>query len=441
MRNPDASDARGPRVARFIANGAVSQGASPASGKVDANDIARVDIASMQHQIFLQKERKFLEDNFMHVHTADSIRSYDLAKDPKNLAGDGWLMEGGLAIFSGQSGIGKSSIAALFALKWAHNMDVFGIRPTRPLRTVIIQSENAEYDLQRELYGLAGQMEREGKWFDWGVLDRRDAAIVTCKRKFGDDFINVLRGIGDLYRPNVVFIDPLLGFTGRYSLSKQEDCAQFIRAGLMVVADEYKFAVVPMHHEPKPKKDDAGVGMYTGFGSSDLTNAARTVVSIRRVPDTRMFRLTVEKRAWEAGLRELDFKRVHSIVIEQAEPPHVYWTQIPDPQPEQERARAEKKKADKEAKQKRTEANPALNAETVISQMLTDKWVSKTQLIERLHELGVGRNQAVKLLESFVENENLAGIDPADCEVDKGAYLAQTNRGGQRGLFFMRKGG
>lgn len=74
----------------------------------------------------------------------------DIEVDPKtNLAGNRWLTTDGSAFVIAPSGHGKSSLAMQLAICWAIGRIVFGIKPARPLRILIVQSEDDDADSKK----------------------------------------------------------------------------------------------------------------------------------------------------------------------------------------------------------------------------------------------------------------------------------------------------
>ena len=53
----------------------------------------------------------------------------------------------------GQSGIEKSSLAMQMAVSWALGKEVFGIKPVKPLKSLLIQAENDFGDVSEMLRG------------------------------------------------------------------------------------------------------------------------------------------------------------------------------------------------------------------------------------------------------------------------------------------------
>src|SRR6266446_7331017 len=66
--------------------------------------------------------------------------------ESQNLLGHRWLERGTFATLIGSSGIGKSVAAMQIAIQAAAGLPVFGIKPVRPLRVLVVQAEDSRND-------------------------------------------------------------------------------------------------------------------------------------------------------------------------------------------------------------------------------------------------------------------------------------------------------
>src|SRR4029077_1520802 len=74
----------------------------------------------------------------------------DLKIDPgSNLLGDRWLTRDGCAFVIAPSGHGKSSFSLKAAICWAIGRIAFGIKPSQPIRILIIQSEDDDAESKK----------------------------------------------------------------------------------------------------------------------------------------------------------------------------------------------------------------------------------------------------------------------------------------------------
>jgi AAA domain len=66
--------------------------------------------------------------------------------ESQNLLGNRWLERGTFGLMTGSSGVGKSVAATQGGIQTAAGLPFFGIKPPRPLRVLIVQSEDSRND-------------------------------------------------------------------------------------------------------------------------------------------------------------------------------------------------------------------------------------------------------------------------------------------------------
>jgi hypothetical protein len=64
----------------------------------------------------------------------------------ENILGNRWLERGTVATIVGPSGVGKSMVAVQICVEAAAGVEVFGMRVPRPLRVLLVQSEDSKND-------------------------------------------------------------------------------------------------------------------------------------------------------------------------------------------------------------------------------------------------------------------------------------------------------
>ena len=135
--------------------------------------------------------------------------------------------------------------------------------------------------------------------------------IVRDCTSTGEVFVDRARRLAEKYRPDLFWADPLLAFIGG-DLSSQETAGGFLRNRLNPLALASQFSWMLIHHTPKPTRDGTGYTghdkAYSGFGSSELTNWARAVVTLAPAGQdeegTDIYRLEVSKRGKRSGLQQ-----------------------------------------------------------------------------------------------------------------------------------------
>src|SRR5205085_4649609 len=97
--------------------------------------------------------------------------------DPNELIRRRYLCRGSGMLVVGPTGIGKSTFTTQAALCWSVGREHFGLVPTRPLRSLIIQSENDHGDLAEMRDGIYAGLnftERERREANERVLVARE---------------------------------------------------------------------------------------------------------------------------------------------------------------------------------------------------------------------------------------------------------------------------
>lgn len=289
----------------------------------------------------------------------EELLAYDTSKDPNSLIGNRWLCKGGSLLLNAQSGIGKSSLTMQLAIGWALDPDhlfsqacTFSIRAARPLKSLIIQAENDIGDQADVLQGVVSKYSKgsnnEIKPHELAELSQR---IVFYRDNVhaGSEFLRVLEALVIKHQPDLVWIDPLMCYIGD-DLSDQGVVTTFCNS-LNRISSKAGCVMCLIHHLPKPREGHVATDSdlaYSGFGSSALTNWAREVMTLQRVPAPEdhppCCSLTATKRRNRAGMTNHDDKKVTAkIYIRHPKDPKVtgtVWIQCSKPEaPEPEKKR------------------------------------------------------------------------------------------------------
>ena len=228
--------------------------------------------------------------------------------DPTQLLGKRWICRGGSALWVGSSGLGKSVLCLQAAITWACGRDLFGISPHgKPLKSLIVQAENDEGDVAEALQGILKALNLTPEELQ---MVKENIVIVRDCTSTGERFVDRMRRLVERHKPHLAWVDPLLAFIGG-DLSSQETAGGFLRNLLNPLALAGGFAWMLMHHTPKPTRDGSGYQghdkAYSGFGSSELTNWARSVLTLapcgQDEEGTYTYKLEVTKRGKRSGLR------------------------------------------------------------------------------------------------------------------------------------------
>lgn len=231
------------------------------------------------------------------------LLNFDRHNDQNNLIGNRWLCRGGSLLFSGQAGCGKSSLVTSMIVNWALGKPLWGIKPVKPLRIVLLQSENDGGDLGEQWQDVLNAMHLtlgEQQMLFENVFIYREAV------KTGDAFGQLIEDLVKTHSADLLVCDPLLGFAGG-DVSKQEFCSHFLRHILQPCLMRTGCALIAVHHQNKPpKKGDGNVqATYDFTGSSELANWFRSTAILRREdPEQPHFIFKLGKRGGRAGMRD-----------------------------------------------------------------------------------------------------------------------------------------
>jgi hypothetical protein len=263
--------------------------------------------------------------------------------DATCLLGDRWLCRGGSALIVGPAGIGKSSLAAQFAVLWALGLPACGIMPKRPLKSVLVQAENDEGDMAEMLQGVFAYASRLAAKAgilssDCADLIRKNVIVARDTIHSGDSFAEAATAIAESNRDlDLFWCDPLLSYVGD-DISSQKVASNFLRGKLNPISFKYGFAWMCVHHTGKPPGDAKARQKWTdtdfsyiGLGSSELTNWARACLYLEALDDG-LFALRLTKRGKRAGVCTLSGLPITKIGLQHGEGA-IFWepAELPEP--------------------------------------------------------------------------------------------------------------
>lgn len=263
------------------------------------------------------------------------LETFDRNNDPNNLIGKRWLCKGGSLLFSGQAGCGKSTLVTTMAIRWALGFDLWGMKPVKPLRILILQSENDLGDLSEQWTDCCAALNlsaSERARLSEQIFIYREAV------KTGEAFGQTLEELITRHSCDLAFVDPLLGFAGG-DVSKQDFCSHFLRHILQPCLMRTGCALIAVHHQNKPpkKKEEQGsiTSTYDFTGSSELANWFRATAILRR-EDNELphFVLKLGKRGTRAGLQDTQGRFTDSLRIRHSKVRgQICWERNNDPLP------------------------------------------------------------------------------------------------------------
>lgn len=261
------------------------------------------------------------------------LLNFDKDADTECLLGNRWLCKGSSLLISGQTGIGKSSLAAQFAATCATGRDFFGIKIVRPLKTLIIQAENDIGDLSEQIKGvISGLKLNESEHSNF----MKNLEIVTDYESVGSKFFDILRHLVDEHKPDIVFIDPMFSFAG-FDLSNQELTSSFLRQGLLPIQKQYGIIIVAVHHTTKPKNEYTRSEhsnfmdrAYTSHGSAELVNYFRDTMTLSRKSEGKdTYELGLTKRRKRSGMKNHQGEPSDTIILKHSSNPNLIFWEYP----------------------------------------------------------------------------------------------------------------
>ena len=238
------------------------------------------------------------------------------SEDPDCLFQGRWLRRGACGAIIATSGVGKSSFSMQAATLWAGGCECLGVRPTKPLKIGIFQTEDDEYDVanfrDRIRIGLAAEL-------DWTPeqIQEAESRVIFCALdgSTGARFVEHLRRKQAKHHFDLIIVNPLFAFFGS-NMNDNDAMSAFLRRGIdpFIKAEETKCGMIIIHHAAKPNKERIELGdqfaAYMGSGAGDFTNYIRSALTIMPSPKMRngVYSLIAAKHGDKLGWKTTDGK-------------------------------------------------------------------------------------------------------------------------------------
>jgi hypothetical protein len=306
-----------------------------------------------------------------------------------------FLCLGGIGMLVGQTGLGKSSLLLQLLMCWCRGKGFAGLNAPRPLKILLIQSENDDGDLQEMVNGiLSGLKLPEGVRRE--VLE--NIKIITVDSVAGEKFVSrILTPLLAQHSPDLVVLDPALAFIGGDS-KEQADVGMFLRLQILPLIRRFNSACLLVHHTNKPPGTKTqsfqhqGDLSYLGTGSSEWANVPRMIVTLRNAGKEGLFELSVPKRGRRLGWKDFDGAPSTRRFIKHSENPAIIcWYEA---------VKTDIPKTEKATRLGDTELMKALKQLIPTSETITKAEVIK--LAKK--ELKIGKNRSYGLLRKLEEN-------------------------------------
>lgn len=260
-------------------------------------------------------------------------------QDKDSIIGNRYLCRGGSCVIVAQTSAGKSSLGMQMAVVFALGLDFFGLKPRKPLKSVIVQAENDLGDTAEMLQGVVAGLglitgDEEADKHVFAVLEK-NLIIIRDQTHTGSSFSEYASKLVEFHKPDLFWIDPMLSFYGD-DINDQKAMSQFLRAELNPVSERTGVIWMLLHHTGKPGKDAAKSQKnwssrdfsYMGIGSSELSNWARAIICLTASGEDE-FRMIFAKRGMRAGVTVGNIPTTELHLAYSTD--HICWRHIPKP--------------------------------------------------------------------------------------------------------------
>ena len=254
------------------------------------------------------------------------------AGDPAELIRCRYLCRTCALLLCGPTGTGKSSLLLQILVSFGIGREVFGLRPSRRLTSLLIQAENDDGDIAEMRDGIL-------RGLDLTEAERAQAsAAVRVRREdthTGLEFCRaVVRPLLQKHRPDILAIDPALAYVGG-QVKEQGDVTPFLRNGLNPLLREFFCGLIMAHHTNKPPTGhqrpnwQAGDFAYLGAGSAEWANWPRAILALRSVGSHDVFELVAPKRGGRIGWKDGDGNTAYQkFLAHSKEPGVICWQEV-----------------------------------------------------------------------------------------------------------------
>ena len=261
------------------------------------------------------------------VFDLEAMEAFDASADPTVLVGRErrWLCKGYAIQIVGFAGTGKSTLCMQMCTHWALGLNLFGLQPVRPLKMLLINSENDFGDMSEMWSGSTRDFTQGEK-----ARLKEQLFIVRNTKARGAAFIDALEGYIKRFNPDVVVIDPLLAFVD-FEIADQALTTAFLRGLILPLLQRTGVALVYYHHTNKPT---AGLDLdsmmpqqlaYLGSGAAEWCNFARDSGFLFRTKgddgEEATFRFGFSKRQTRSGLRNSEGRFVPYVKLSHSPQP------------------------------------------------------------------------------------------------------------------------
>lgn len=245
--------------------------------------------------------------------------------DPSYIFRGRLLRIGEVAGLFSPTSIGKSTLVVQCATGWACGEAALGIQPLRPLRVMIVQTENDEAEMAIQINGARTAFP------SIGCESLLDDNLLLARPGGPMEITDCLDQCREEHCPDLIVLDPLQGLSPGVAY-EPKTMARVMRE-IEAWARENEVAVLVVHHTPKPARTPGGRlvspdPIYGATGGAEFANVARVLFSIEKAsPEGRYF-LRIGKRESRSPWRDANGQRVPFVPIERCGSPDAPRWQI-----------------------------------------------------------------------------------------------------------------
>ena len=205
------------------------------------------------------------------------------------------------------SGMGKSTFSLQAAVLWCCGLIAFGIKPSKALRILIIQSEDDDGDCTE----MASVMNHLGLTSEQKELVAENSEVIRCNDLVGKKFVDAIRYRLDEARIaakpfDLVIVNPYGSYLGA-DVKDYNAGAKFLQEWVNPLLNEFGCGIILIHHTPKTNfqntdKYSIWDWSYYGAGTAVITNWARSILVIKpQTDDMSVFKFIAAKRGKRIG--------------------------------------------------------------------------------------------------------------------------------------------
>ena len=195
----------------------------------------------------------------------------------------GYLMRGSITVVSGASAAGKSSLMVGWATALTVDCAFRNLRAPAAMRVATYNVEDDEFEQKRRFSAMLNRMKLAPDAFQQrlAILGPRGVGTLLTVGRDGGVALNTavmdeLETFVGEYRPDVLMLDPFVELHG--AEENDNTAVRLVMARFRQMANDYKMAVVILHHSRKGGGDPGDLDSLRG--ASSIVGAARIVLTI-----------------------------------------------------------------------------------------------------------------------------------------------------------------